>query len=115
MGPARGNDGRRRDDHGKDVRSSSDSGPAAGPAPPLVRAPRARDDEGTGDGGDVRMRPLRFYSRRGSSYRPNSFPTGSTNTKNVPIPGPISVRGVRTRPPAAPIRFNVSAMTSTMM
>ncbi len=38
---------------------------------------------------------------RGSSYSPNSFPTGSANTANAPIPDPIWVRGVRIRPPEA--------------
>src|SRR5216117_3734833 len=53
MGPAGGDDGRRRGDLGKDVRSAGDSGPAAGPATPVVRAPRAHDRGGTGDGCDV--------------------------------------------------------------
>ena len=60
----------------------------------------------------------RFYQPtqgRGSWSSPNSFPTGSANAAKEPIPCPISVRGVRTRPPAASIAFNASAMSSTMM
>src|SRR6266852_4502483 len=43
MGPTGGDDGRRRRDLGKDVRSAGDSWPAAGPATSVVRAPYARD------------------------------------------------------------------------
>src|SRR5713226_480144 len=43
MGPTGGDDGRRRSDLGRDVRSAGDSWPAAGPATSLVRAPGAHD------------------------------------------------------------------------
>ena len=42
----------------------------------------------------------RYVVLPGSSYKPNSVPAGSANTANAPMPGPISVRGFTTRPPA---------------
>jgi hypothetical protein len=64
---------------------------------------------------DDAARHARAGQRVGSSYSPNSFPTGSVNAANAPIPPPMSVRGVFTLPPAETICFSVSAMESTMM
>src|SRR5436309_12792638 len=48
MGRAGDDDGRRRGDLGKDVRCAGDSGPAARPATPVVRAPGPADGGGKG-------------------------------------------------------------------
>src|SRR6266702_4325626 len=53
MGPVGGDDGRRGGDLAREVQSAGDSWPAAGSATSMVRAPRAHDDGGKGDGCDV--------------------------------------------------------------
>ena len=79
----------------------------------VERVTRSRDDLVAQT--HARPSPGRISQRLGSSYNPNVLPTGSANAANAPMPWPISVRGVRTLPPSASMRFKVSAITSTMM
>src|SRR2546422_9124371 len=91
MGRAGGDDGRRRGDLGKDVRCAGDSGPAAGPATPVVRAPGAADGGAKGNrkrlvgakgippsvGAPVSFKRLFFLLRGRRGCRPTQASTGA--------------------------------------
>src|SRR6266851_3450023 len=81
---------RRRGDHGKDVRCVGDSGPAARPAAPVVRAPGAHGGGGKGDGCDltasnqyapaaIRTRDLRLRRR----HRPATTNAGRCRFRHL--------------------------------
>src|SRR4029453_16554005 len=66
---------------------------------PAAHLRHERVNDSTEHEGGARARPgavrcaLNWRYRVGSSYRPNSLPTGSVNAANAPMFGAMSVRG----------------------